>query len=669
MEISENKLNDLLDHLNAGVCQTDRDGCFVEANDRFCKITGYPKEELLGMSMLDITHPDDRDRSLQLLRDSPDRFVIEKRYVKKSREVVWVSNSISTLKDPHGRAAYITICTDITKNKEQEERIQHLLAIEKKSRKEIHDLFMQAPAIICILRGPRHVFEIANYMYRKLVGERELIGKPIREALPELHGTGLFEILDTVYRTGATYSASELAVKLERGNGKLEEGYFNFIYQASHDAAGAVDGILVHAVEVTDQILARKQVEESEAKFNTLANSIQNLAWIADGEGWIFWYNKRWYEYTGTTAEQMEGWGWQSVHDPEKLPAVLERWKFSINTGDPFEMVFPLKGADGVFRPFLTRVVPLRDHLGRVVRWIGTNTDISEQKKAEEALEEKVTARTLELKQANELLKQKNNEIEVSNAALQQKNADLELINRELETFTYISSHDLQEPLRKIVTFSDLLEEEQHVLNADAKKYLKVIHDSVKRMQSLLKDLLSYSRIQNREDSFHSTAIHSMVNEVLNDFKESIERSNATVESVASGNVKVIPYQFRQLIQNLLSNALKFTSPERPPRIRIASRFEKGKESGRKGLNPEIIYCHLTIEDNGIGFDPEYSERIFEVFQRLHGYDSYPGTGMGLAICKRIVETHQGDISAGSEPGAGAMFHVWIPAEGPGNAA
>ncbi len=131
---------------------------------------------------------------------------------------------------------------------------------------------------------------------------------------------------------------------------------------------------------------SRMLVGDGEKQFRTLANAIPNLAWIAEADGYIFWYNERWYEYTGTTPAQMEGWGWQSVHDPNLLPSVLERWVASIKTGEPFEMVFPLRGVNGVFRSFLTRVLPLKDAQGKIIRWFGTNTDVDELRRTQEEL-------------------------------------------------------------------------------------------------------------------------------------------------------------------------------------------------------------------------------------------------------------------------------------------
>lgn len=245
------------------------------------------------------------------------------------------------------------------------------------------------PAAIAMLRGPEHVWTYVNPAYLEAVGRRreDLLGKPIRKTLTEVEGQGFFELLDGVYQTGEPCSRTEARVRLKRGpGGQLEDTYFNFLYHPMKDAFGRVEGIFVHAVDVTAQVKARAAIEQSEQQFRMLAESIPQLDWMAEADGSIYWYNQRWYDYTGTTPEQMMGWGWQSVHDPEVLPKVMERWQASIRTGEPFEMVFPLRGKDGRFRQFLTRTVPVRDSAGKVVRWFGTNTDITAQQGSEDAL-------------------------------------------------------------------------------------------------------------------------------------------------------------------------------------------------------------------------------------------------------------------------------------------
>jgi PAS domain S-box-containing protein len=265
-------------------------------------------------------------------------------------------------------------------------------AATESQRSRLHELFMQAPAAIGFLSGPEHRFTFVNLDYLKLTGRQraeDFVGKTVREAFPELEGQGLLELLDGVYQTGVPCIGTARKVILNRGaGGQPEDAYFDFIYQPMRDAAERIEGVLIHANDVTQQVLARQEIENRERQFRTLAESIPQLVWMAEATGYIFWYNERWYEYTGTTPEQMEGWGWQMVHDPDVLPRVLERWKHSIAKGEPFEMVFPLRGADGVFRDFLTRVHPVKDEKGAVTRWFGTNTDITAQREAELAVRE-----------------------------------------------------------------------------------------------------------------------------------------------------------------------------------------------------------------------------------------------------------------------------------------
>ena len=241
---------------------------------------------------------------------------------------------------------------------------------------------MQAPALIAVFRGPDHVFELANPLYMQTVGpQRDILGKPIRKALPELEGQDFFELLDSVYQTGQPFFGNEAVVHLDRkDDGTLEDVYFNVVYQPSYNASGDVDGVLVYANDVTKIVTERKRAEESEERFRTLAENMSQLAWMADEKGWIFWYNQRWYDYTGTTLQQMEGWGWQKVHHPDHMQRVVEKIRHCFAAGEVWEDTFPLRGKYGSYRWFLSRAIPIRDEHGRVIRWFGTHTDITQQK-------------------------------------------------------------------------------------------------------------------------------------------------------------------------------------------------------------------------------------------------------------------------------------------------
>jgi PAS domain S-box-containing protein len=268
----------------------------------------------------------------------------------------------------------------------------------------------------------------------------------------------------------------------------------------------------------------------------------------------------------------------------------------------------------------------------------------------------KVTHDLTEKKNADDRL-QKNA------AELEEKNRELERINKELESFAYISSHDLQEPLRKIQTFSSRILEKEFVnLSENGKENFKRMQNAAERMQTLINDLLTYSRTNTSEHKFEKTRLDKIIDEVREDLKEDLIEKQATVEATELCSINVIPFQFRQMMNNLIGNALKFSNPVHPPLIRIKSEIVSGSKINNKKLLPHHNYCHITVADNGIGFEPQYSEKIFEVFQRLHGKAEYHGTGIGLAIVKKIVENHNGIVTATSELNKGATFDIYIPA-------
>lgn len=246
---------------------------------------------------------------------------------------------------------------------------------------------------------------------------------------------------------------------------------------------------------------------------------------------------------------------------------------------------------------------------------------------------------------------------------LEQKNKELENANEDLASITYVSSHDLQEPLRKIQNFVSIISKEgTECLTEKSRTYFNKVQETAKRMQTLLKDLLTYSSAKIGKGIFVNTDLNRIVKEVIEDLEELLREKRATIAAEQIGYANVIPFQFSQLVQNLITNSLKFSKPGVPPHIIIKSKLVPGKSIPIKGLLPEKNYLNITFSDNGIGFDPQYKDRIFGVFQRLHGVDEYQGTGIGLAICKRIVANHKGAMIATGEPGKGAQFDVFLPA-------
>ena len=254
--------------------------------------------------------------------------------------------------------------------------------------------------------------------------------------------------------------------------------------------------------------------------------------------------------------------------------------------------------------------------------------------------------------------------VNLLNQQLMENILQLKATNEELDRFAYVASHDLQEPLRKIMIFGDRLANKYNeVLGDDAKEYLERMRKASERMQLLINNILDFSKFSAASQSFEQTNLNRLVDEVLSDLEVEIERKKAVINVDELPSLSVIPGQFRQLIQNLLSNSLKFSKQGVAPQINVYSEKVKGGELVTTGtnINPNEEYCRIYIEDNGIGFDEEYAEKIFVIFQRLHSNHLFEGTGIGLSICKKIVEKHNGLMSASSVPEKGSVFSIVLP--------
>ena len=300
---------------------------------------------------------------------------------------------------------------------------------------------------------------------------------------------------------------------------------------------------------------------------------------------------------------------------------------------------------------------------------ITANHELEFQNQEKEKRAAELIIANLELGVQNEKKEQLASELIVANQELgfqnkekEKRAAELDIANKELQLFLNISSHDLQEPLRKIqISASRIEDADFNTLSPKGKDHFLKMQEAASSMQTLIEDLLMYSRTNNDERKFEFIDLSILIDEVKEELKDSIEEKHAIVEITDHCEANVIPFQFRQLLFNIMSNALKFSIPGKPPHILISSCIRKGIDCEVEQLDAHREYCHIRIKDNGIGFAPEYSEKIFEVFQRLYGKDVYKGTGIGLAIVKKIVENHDGIIIATSQLNQGATFDIFIP--------
>jgi len=372
----------------------------------------------------------------------------------------------------------------------------------------------------------------------------------------------------------------------------------------------------------------RDTSRESEQTLHTMADNISQLAWMADDTGWIFWYNKRWFDYTGTTLPEVEGWGWKQVHHPEYVEKVVEKLRRHFQNGEIWEDTFPLRGKDGKYRWFLSRAVPLKDEHGKLWRWFGTNTDVTDVRTAHDAL--------------SNALAQLGDKSLLLDALVQNRTAKLQETVAELEALSYSIAHDLRAPLRSMQAFSEiLLAEHAAQMNADGRQFLLRIAKSAIRMDHLTRDVLNYSQVLRTNFELDPVNMQQLVLEVVDTYPMFAPKdTNIVLEGIlpaVMGNEAMLT----QVFSNLMSNAVKFVRVGEMPRIKIWADSAEGRS-------------RFFVQDSGIGIPADQQGRIFGVFEQLD--KTYEGTGIGLAIVKKSIERMGGTLGLESEPGRGTIF-------------
>ncbi|GAB3643493.1 PAS domain S-box protein [Spirosoma arcticum] len=654
------------------------------------------------------------------------------------------------------------------------------------SEARFRSIVEQAPMAIGLLKSRDMVIETGNAKLFDVWGkDLSIIGRRLVDALPELQGQGFVELLEGVYDTGELFSGNGVPARLNR-HGQLDDVYFDFVYTPSRDVKGAVTGVMVLATDVTEQVVARQKLQESETYFRQLTDTVPAMIWITEADGSCSYLNKQWYEYTGQTKEEAEGFGWLNATHPDDMEEAGRLFLEANERQTSFNALYRLRQKDGSYRWSIDKASPRFSANGNYEGMIGTVIDVHEQTVARQQLvdseakfraliEEAPVAtclfvgRDLRIDIANEAMiavwgkgrsvigqplhqalpelrgqhflstldtlftsgdtyeakadradlivdgvldtyyfdytfkplrnvtgevyailetavdvteqVQSRQKLEASEARLRTLAAeleqqvqlrtrqlqasvqDLQRSNQNLQQFAYVASHDLQEPLRKIQSFGDLLKSQYGNQLAEGIDHLQRMQSAASRMSVLIKDLLLFSRISTQQDATSPVSLTTVVDGVLSDLDVGLTETGARVTVEPLPTVQGDDSQLGQLFQNLLSNALKFRRPNTTPTIQITAQTVAVADLPPtvRPARMAVAYYRIEVSDDGIGFDDKYVDRIFQVFQRLHGRNQYAGTGIGLAICEKVAANHGGAITATSQPGQGATFSVYLP--------
>jgi PAS domain S-box-containing protein len=620
--------------------------------------------------------------------------------------------------------------------------------------------------------------------------EEELIGKPFGAIFADqtFQDLEIQDLLHNGFITGAektylTKDKKEIPMSFSCSVMRHENGKILGVVCVATDLRERKWAEAERAKLIKEQV-ARAEAEASEKRYRALAEAIPQIVWTAQSDGQLDYYNQRWFEYTGLEPEASQGLNWQAIIHNDDLSRAMDHWAYALAKGESYEVECRLRRADGIYRWHLSRALPVRDQERTIIKWIGTYTDIDDQKQAEETLraakdelERRVEGRTKELSNANNVLKEQiivrlkaeqalkeseerfklaaratndviwdwdlttnrmwwheslktafgYSEAECGNdsvwwfeymhpedkervsteiyssigsnkefwsseyrfrradssyayvfdrgfivydkdgmplrmigammditerkqveESLIRKTAELERSNTELEQFAYVASHDLQEPLRMVASYTQLLAHRyKGRLGSSADDFIAYAVDGATRMQQLINDLLEYSRVGRKTKEFMPIDCKRVYEQALANLHASIEETSAIITCDPLPIVMGDEVQLCRLFQNLIGNAIKYHAEE-PPHIHVSAKLD----------NTEWIF---SIRDNGIGIDSKHFDRVFIIFQRLHKKEEYTGTGIGLAICKKIVERHHGHIWIESTLGEGSTFFFTLP--------
>jgi PAS domain S-box-containing protein len=644
------------------ILMLSKDGLITSWNQGAEKIKGYTAEEIIGKHFRIFYSKEDKDTGLpeMVLHQATQngRANHEGWRVRKDGTRFWGNVTITTLhKDDGSISGYLKVTRDLTLRKIVEDNLNnHVEELRqknealKRSEDRYHKMVAEVPDYAIILLSTDGTVLDWNKGAERLKGytSKEIIGKNFRlfypqeakdEKIPE-------QLLQRAVKEGSVINEGW---RVKKGGVRF---WGSVAITALHNESGEIMGFSKVTRDLTDKKIAedqlsnyaedlRQKVEDlrlSEERYHKMIAEVRDYAIILlNTEGIVQNWNAGAHFIKGYDAEDIVGKSFKVFYTKEDLEAgVPDRLLAqAASQGRASQEGWRVRKDGTKFWGSIV-ITAIHNSAEKLIGFSKVTRDLTAKKKAEDEL--------------------------MANAAeLDLKNKRLERLNEELASFTYVASHDLKEPLRKIQTFSSLMENIEG-LPEKGKNFLAKIMNSANRMQNLIEALLSYSEVSNDLKEEESIDLNELIENVKADLEMSIVEKNAVITTTNLPVIKGTTFQFYQLFLNLLSNALKFSKPGVAASINISSEVIEGPDLSTELQLTGSKYHHIVFSDNGIGFEPEYANKIFTAFQRLHSRNAFAGTGIGLAIVKKDVENHEGVVVAEAQPGVGATFHIYLPA-------
>jgi PAS domain S-box-containing protein len=594
-----------------GICILHADTLIAEiVNDKFLEVAGKPYEAIFGRFYWDAFA---EARSYYegalagVVHTGKPYYAdeVELMLIRHGREeTIFVTFVYAPVTDKTGKVCKVAVWVlENTKQVNERQKTEAARIAFKQERDRFKGFFMQAPTGICMLDGPELVYELVNAGYQEFPG-RELLGKPLLEALPEVEGSTIWDVLQEVYSTGKTLEGNELLIPLARTTGApLEDRYFNFICQARKDAHGSVDGILVFVIEITEMVRVKRLVEASDKRHSFLLNTMPQQVWTARPNGELDYVNQVVCADFGYNAQEILGKGWQEFIHADDLAVCLARWEEALISGKDYMVEFRLKFCDGDYYWHLARAVPFIED-GVIKSWFGTNTNINTRKESEHRKDE----------------------------------------------FLSIASHELKTPLTSIKAYNQIMKKLE--VTDKVKPFIDKSADHIARLEGLINDLLDVTKINAGKLSYTMEAFNFA--ELLSDSVESIKYTAPKHQLLLTGNPDIIyngdRNRLEQVLNNFLSNAVKY-SPE-ATQVIVGSYVDQDN----------II---VSVQDFGIGIVKENLDKLFDRYYRVDNTAMrFEGLGLGLFISAEILRRHGGSFWIESEPDKGSTFYFRLPLAG-----